>query len=186
MTKLTFAACLLTLVAATSPLFAQEEGGRQGGGQGGARRAPSPVKAQMEKVDEALETVGKFLEKPSGEAPMAAVTAAQVALQEAKQHEPRITQRQPEGERPAFVADYRIQINKTMRGLLDLEDAMVQKDWKAAEKAMATLKDMEKAGHDKFKPKRQRRGEGGEGGGREGGGGGREGGGDAKRSGGDV
>lgn len=168
MKKSVFAAVLLTLAATTSPLLAQEEGQR-----GGGQRAPSPVKQQMEKLDEALEAIGKFLEKPEGEAPMAELAAAQAALHEAKQHAPRSTQRQPEGQQAAYVVDYKLQLNKTLRATLDLEDAMLAKDWAAAGKALAKLDELKKAGHDKFKPRRRRGGEGGEGGEgrREGGGG---------------
>lgn len=168
MKRLAIAAVFLTFAAATSPLFAQDDGQR-----GDGRRAPSPVKEQMEKLDEALEAIGKFLEKPEGEAPMAQLAAAQAALHEAKQHAPRSTQRQPEGQQAAYVVDYKVQLNKTLRAALDLEDAMLAKDWAAAGKALAKLEELKKAGHDKFKPRRRRGGEGGEGGGggREGGGG---------------
>ena len=150
------AAFLLGCTVVSSPLSAQEDGGRQGG-----RRAPSPIEAEMEKLDEAVDAVAEFLKKPAGDAPFASVAVAQAALHEAKQHVPNTTEQQPEGERAAFVKAYRLQINKTMRGLLDLEDALLAADWQAAEKVLGELQKQKKAGHDKFKGKRQRRGAGG-------------------------
>jgi translation initiation factor IF-2 len=56
------------------------------------------------------------------------------------------------------VIAYQVEINKALRGILDLEDAMLTKDLKAAEAAMKALKAMEKAGHKVFKPRRRRGG----------------------------
>jgi hypothetical protein len=157
------AAFLLCCTLVSAPSFAQEDASGSG-----ARRDPSPIEAQMEQLDEAVDAVADFLKKPAGDAPLASVAAAQAALHEAKQHVPNTTERQPEGERAAFVKDYRLQINKTMRGLLDLEDALLGEDWKAAEKVLGELQKQKKAGHDKFKGRRQRGGAGG--GGKSGGG----------------
>ncbi|MEO6598203.1 MAG: hypothetical protein ABIP94_25950, partial [Planctomycetota bacterium] len=139
----------------------------QEGGAKPAGRAPaSPLKTEMEKVETALDAVTAFLKKPEGDAPFAEVAAAQESLHKAKQETPRLAARQPEDKRAAFVTDYKIQINKTARVMLDLEDAMLQKDWKAAEKAAKELEKLEKESHQKFKGQK-----GGPGGGREGGGG---------------
>ena len=81
---------VLGLAVLATPSFAQER-------EGGGGRQGSPLKAEMEKLDEALEAVGEFLKKPEGDAPLAQVAAAEAALNEAKKHEPRATQRQPEG-----------------------------------------------------------------------------------------
>ncbi|MCA8953513.1 MAG: hypothetical protein KDE27_28635 [Planctomycetes bacterium] len=148
------------------------------------RRAPSPVKAEMENLEEAIEKIGEYLKKPEGDAPLAQVEIALESLQAAKKHAPRSAQRQPEEKRDEFVRAYRVAINKTMRSVLDLEDALVLGDHEAAAKALAALEASEKENHRIYKPRRQRRGGGdgdqsGEGG--EGGRGGREG-----RGGGDV
>lgn len=161
--KHTLLTAVLGLAFLATPLFAQE---REGGGGG---RQGSPLKAEMEKLDEALEAVGDFLKKPEGDAPLAQVAAAEAALNEAKKHEPRATQRQPEEKRADYVRDYKVGINKTIRLMLDLEDALLQKDWKAAEKALGELEKAKKEGHQVFKPRRQRGGAGGAGGGERGG-----------------
>ena len=152
---------LLAITTAASPLLCQDEGGKR------PQRAPSEIKAQMEKMEEALDAVGEYLKKPEGDAPMAKITEAAASLMEAKKHAPRATQRQPEDKQADFVRAYQVEINKAMRGILDLEDAMLGKDYKAAAKALAALKDIEKAGHKVYKPRRQRGGAagGGEGGG---------------------
>ena len=122
------------------------------------KRPPAPIKVEMKKFDKALDAVVEFLGDPKGDAPMDKVVAAQMALLEAKKHAPRATTRQPEGDQAAYVTDYRIMMNKTIRAVLDLEDALLKKDWKAAGKIATELNGMKKAGHKKFKPRRRRRG----------------------------
>lgn len=169
MTKFAVLAALLSLPLLTVPSFAQE-GERPAAGQ----RQASPLKEEMEKLEEALEAVEAFLAKPEGDAPLAVVTEAQAEMLKAKARQPRLTERQPEADKPKFVNDYKVQMNKLVRGLLDLEDALLEKNWKAAKKVLDSLEELKKAGHDKFKGKRQRRGggdgEGGGAGGRNGGG----------------
>jgi hypothetical protein len=150
------AAFLLGCTLVSSPSLAQDDASGSG-----SRRAHSPIETEMEKLDEAVDAVAEFLKKPDGDAPLGSVATAQAALHEAKQHVPATTEQQPESERAAFVKAYRLQINKAMRGLLDLEDALLAADWKAAEKVLGELQKQQKAGHDKFKGKRQRRGAGG-------------------------
>lgn len=162
-------AALLGVSATCTPLFAQ-----QGGEQPAGRRG-TPLGTEMKKVEKAIEAVSTFLDKPTGDAPLAEVVAAQEALHKAKQEKPRLTQRQPEDKQDKFVTDYRININKAVRATLDLEDALVQKNWKAAGQAVKELEKLEKDGHKEFKGRRG--GQEGEGGGRAGVG--REGGGNA-------
>lgn len=167
MTKSAVLAALLSLPLLTTPSFAQE-GERPAPGQ----RQASPLKEEMEKLEEALEAVEAFLAKPEGDAPLAVVTEAQAEMLKSKARQPRLTERQPEGEKAKFVSDYKVQMNKLLRGLLDLGDALLEKNWKAAKKVLDSLEELKKAGHDKFKGKRQRRGGGGgEGGGEKGTGG---------------
>ena len=78
-----------------------------------AKRQAPPIKVEMKKLDKALDAVADFLKKPEGDAPMAEIAAAQKALQESKQHQPRATERQPDGERASYVIDYKLQINAT-------------------------------------------------------------------------
>ena len=59
MNKKLLSCALAALVGITAPLSAQED-------TGGAKKK-SPVKAQMEKLDEALDAVGDCLDKPAGE-----------------------------------------------------------------------------------------------------------------------
>jgi len=169
--KQTILTALLGLAFVASPLSAQERGGREG--REGAGRQDPPLKQEMEKLDEAVDAVAEFLKKPDGDAPMAEVAAAQAALHEAKKYEPRATQRQPEDKRADYVRDFRIEINKLIRRVLDLEDALLKKDWKGATKVLDEIEKVKKEGHQVYKPRRQRRGggEGGEGEGRPGGGG---------------
>lgn len=142
---------LFALATATTPILSQDAGQRP-------KRTKSPVKVEMEKMEEALDAVGDFLKKPDGKAPMAEITAAAGSLMEAKKHAPRAAARQPKEKQAAFVIAYQVEINKALRGILDLEDAMLTKDLKAAEAAMKALKAMEKAGHKVFKPRRRRGG----------------------------
>lgn len=138
----------LTIVTAAAPAFAQD-------GQRPARKK-SQVKAEMVKMEDALDVVSEWLKKPEGKAPMDKVTEATLAMVEAKKHAPRATARQPEDKREEFVKNYQIEVNKVIRNLLDLEDAMLKGDHKAAAKILGGFKDMEKAGHKVFKPRRRR------------------------------
>jgi hypothetical protein len=149
--KSSLIAALFTIAAATTPVLSQD------GGQQPKRQKP-PVKVEMEKMEEALDVVGDFLKKPEGKAPMAEITAAAASLMEAKKHAPRAAARQPKEKQAEFILAYQVEINKALRGVLDLEDAMLTKDYKAAEAAMTALKAMEKAGHKVFKPRRRRGG----------------------------
>ena len=130
-----------------TPLFAQDAG----------KRKSPPVKVAMKKFDKALDEVFDFLQEPKGTAPMAKVTEMQAALLEAKQHEPRSLEQQPADKRAAFLRGYKIEINKTIRLVLDLEDALLQQDYKQATKLMDRLDEQKKAAHKVYKPKRRRR-----------------------------
>ena len=118
----------------------------------------APIKAEMKKFDEALDAVIDFLEdgKPGEAPPMAKVAAAQAALQASKQHPPRITGQQPQDKQKAFVRDYRIAMNRMIRSALDLEDALLQGDKKAAQKAVDDMVAQKKTGHRTFKGRRRR------------------------------
>ncbi|MFK7742219.1 MAG: hypothetical protein AB8H80_18035 [Planctomycetota bacterium] len=140
---------LAALVGFVAPLQAQEDSGKT--------RKKSPVKVEMEKLDESLDAVAAFLEKPAGAAPMQQVAAAQAALQEAKKHPPRTLEQQPEEKRAAFLAAYKVEMNKNLRLVLDLEDALLQKDWEAAKTAMAAIKKLKKSAHRTYKGRRRRR-----------------------------
>lgn len=140
---------LATLVLAIpTAAIAQEAGGRK----------KSPVKVEMERLDEALDAVGDYLKEPKGDAPLAQIAAAQAALQESKKHPPGTLEQQPEEKRAEFLAAYKIKINETIRVLLDLEDALLQNKTEDAGKAMQALKELKKTGHRTFKPRRRRRG----------------------------
>ena len=141
---------LASLFAAltTAPIAAQED----------AKPATPPIKAEMKKFDKALDAVIDFLEdsKKGEEPPMAQVAAAQAALQASKQHPPRITGQQPKDKQSEFVRDYRLAMNKMIRSMLDLEDALLTRDWKAAEKAVDDMVAQKKTGHRTFKGRRRR------------------------------
>ena len=100
--------------------------------------------------------LSEWLKKPEGAAPMAKISEAAVAMIEAKKHAPRATARLPKEKQKDFVKNYQIEINKLLRNILDLEDAMLTGDHKAAEQVLASMKDIKKAGHKVFKPRRRR------------------------------
>lgn len=149
MMKRSLLVALLALTTATTPLLSQDAGKRPA-------RKKSPVKVEMEKMADALELVSDWLKKPEGAAPMAKITEAVVAMVEAKKHAPPATARQPEAKQKDFVKNYQIEVNKVLRSILDIEDAMLNGDHKVAEKILGGLKAIEKAGHKVFKPRRRR------------------------------
>jgi len=124
----------------------------------GDERPAAPIKTEMKKFDKALDAVIDFLEdgKSGEKPPMAEVAAAQAALLASKQHPPRITGQQPKDKQDEFVRDYRIAMNKMIRSMLDLEDALLQGDRKAAEKAVDDMVAQKKTGHRTFKGRRRR------------------------------
>lgn len=140
---------LFVLTTATSPLLSQSDSTRPA-------RKKSPVKVEMENMEEALDVVSEWLKKPEGDAPMAKITEATVAMVAAKKHAPRATARLPEDKQKEFVKNYQIEINKLLRSILDLEDAMLKDDHKTAEKILGGMKAIAKAGHKTFKPRRRR------------------------------
>ena len=141
---------LLAITTAAAPLMSQNAEGQR------PKRTRSPVKVEMQKMEEALEAVDDYLQKPEGDAPMAQIAAATTSVIEAKKHAPRAASTQPEEKRADFIKSYQIEMNKVLRGILDLEDALLANDLKAAEKAMKAFSAMEKAGHKVFKPRRRR------------------------------
>ena len=118
---------------------------------------PHPIKVEMKKFDAALDDVSDYLEKPGDKLPMQHVAAAQAALQACKVHAPRTTEQQPKERREEFVRNYRLAINKLLRAALDLEDALLQKDYEAAEKAVDDMLAQRRQGHRTYKGRRRRR-----------------------------
>ncbi len=145
--KKTLLLASLFAASTTAPIAAQED----------AKPATPPIKAEMKKFDKALDVVIEFREKPSQKAPMAEVAAAQAALQESKQHPPRTTGQQPKDKQEEFVRSYRLAMNKMIRSMLDLEDALLNKDYEAAQKAVDDMVAQKKTGHRTYKGRRRRR-----------------------------
>lgn len=149
MMRNTLLVSLLAITLPTLSLHAQED----------AKPQTPPIKAEMKKFDKALDEVIDFLEdgKKGEQPPMAQVAAAQAALHESKQHPPRITGQQPKDKQAEFVKNYRLAMNKMIRSMLDLEDALLNKDYKAAEKAVDEMVAQKKTGHRTFKGRRRRK-----------------------------
>jgi len=160
-----YAALLLPVLAALAPgLDAQDPDAPRRGG--GIRRAPTdraqPADAAqdaasaeefMKGVNRNFRVISRFLRKPEGDAPMAAVMELQKMALQAKIATPSLAETKPEDERAAFVAAYRKDMNKFLRQILDLEDAMAAQEWEKATEIAKALNEAKKAGHEAYKGK---------------------------------
>jgi len=140
----------LGLLAFALPL---QDGGRQGG-----RPEKSPLAKQMEVINGSMRTVGRGWEA-NGASPemLSALADAEQAVLAAKALVPgMLAAMEDEAKKDEELMAFRIEMNALMRGMLDLEDALIAGDNGAVEKSLAALGDLKDAGHQRFKPARGR------------------------------
>ncbi len=106
---------------------------------------------QMEVVEAAVGRLRRSVRDPDKRAEsLALVVEAETAALACKGHTPSMAAALPEGERDAFVAAYRLEAAKLLRGLLDVEIALLNGDDEAAKTALQIVRDMEEPAHERF------------------------------------
>jgi hypothetical protein len=110
-----------------------------------------PIHEGMSKMNRAMRTLRKSLRDESRNAEsLQAIVEAQRGASLAKTETPGVTAKQPESERAAFVVEYRLEIIRVERALLDLEEAVLAGDNEKAQELLKSAKSMEGPGHERF------------------------------------
>jgi len=104
-----------------------------------AAAADDAAASNDEQLDEVMKSINKnyrvvrlFLRKPEGDAPLESVYEMQQACMTAKGLKPSIFEKVPAERREEFVTEYKKSMNQFLRTMLDMEDAMLVKDWEGA------------------------------------------------------
>lgn len=107
--------------------------------------------AHMERMEQALDTLRRSLREPAENAKSLDLVQEMLEAALASRREtPKMTASLPEGERAAFVLEYRKQMVRLAGALLDLEVALLDGNHEEALKVYKNLKKMEEAGHERF------------------------------------
>lgn len=124
----------------------------------------TPVGVHMEAIGKAqkgiraqLKVLAEAKSDAAFDAALALAQDAQKHALQAKNEDPVKLAEIPEGERRAFVADYRRAMKNFIAGWIDLEIALYERDLAAAEAAFKAVGKMKSGGHKSFKKKRARR-----------------------------
>jgi soluble cytochrome b562 len=106
---------------------------------------------QMEVVESAVGRLRRNLRDPAKNADsLQLVVEAQTAALFCKGQTPSMAANVPEAEREAFVAAYRKEMATLLRGMIDLELALLDGDNEAAKTALQSVRDMEEPAHERF------------------------------------
>jgi soluble cytochrome b562 len=113
----------------------------------------TPLGKQMEHVNDALKAIRKETDPAKG---AAEAREAQQALIKAMSELPALVKKMPDGpEKVKAAAEYRKMIGRVFVSLCEMEEAFLAGKTDEVAKIAATLKDMKKAGHDKFMEKEE-------------------------------
>jgi hypothetical protein len=134
------ALCGLALTAFSRPLPQDDE------------HDETPLAEAMNRVGDALGDLRRSVRDPEAtEASLASVLICQEASLFSKTQTPAMAAGVPEGERPAFVKAYRLEMIRFERALLDLEQALLEgKDVESLRELYKGLKGMEDPAHERF------------------------------------
>jgi hypothetical protein len=111
----------------------------------------SVLHENMELIEETLGRLRRELRDASNHrAALERVVVVQQAVLACKNETPPMAASLPEGERQAFVDAFRGQMITLMRGLLELEEALLADDNEAAQAALRKVREMEDPGHERF------------------------------------
>ena len=121
--------------------------------QGGGGK--SQLAQYMGELNAAVRSIPKALEEEGGrEKALAELARIQKVVVDAKAEVPATVASIEDGKKRAEEAvHFRVEMNALLRGFLDLEDAVLQQDDKAVQKALRKLGETEDEGHSEFKGK---------------------------------
>ena len=129
----------------------QDPVGEAAGEAGEAADELTPLAKQMEVVEQGLRKLRRSVRDPERNAESIELLAGmQRAALESKSQRPVMTERVPEAERDAFLADYRKGMIALLEGLLAIEKSLLDGDNRAAREHTKRVAEMEDSGHDKF------------------------------------
>ena len=119
-----------------------------------AQDKPVTVDSHMKAVNRSFRAVKEFIKgDKSGPAPLDALREMQRRALEAKNLEPKKTKTVPAAEQAACLLAFRKEMKVTIVAMLELELALLEKNWAEAEKLVTRLEAEKKEGHNQFKAK---------------------------------
>ena len=140
----------LIAIALAAPLLAAFQD-PVGEAAGEAADEPTALASQMEVVEQGLRKLRRSVRDPERNTESFELLAGmQRAALESKSERPVMTDRVPEAERDAFLADYRKDMIALLEGLLAIEKSLLDGDTRAAREHTKRVAAMEDSGHDKF------------------------------------
>jgi len=145
----------LPLVGVGHPTRGGQERERQEPGERRRERheEDTELARTMESIEHAVKRLRRSLrdEEMRGEALVSLVEIERLSL-DCKQMVPLAMAKVPEGERTAFVRDYRRQMIAFLTRQLELEKALLDEDEAAIKEAFDRFREMEDSSHERFAP----------------------------------
>ncbi len=112
----------------------------------------SPLEGQMKILARGMRTLGNQIGDPSKQQEnISLLETLKKAAVDSKTLDPRKTGEIPDAKRPAFLADYRTELDELGDALNQVEEAVKAGQYKKAKSLIATVNTIKKEGHGKFK-----------------------------------
>ena len=109
------------------------------------------LEENMELIEETLGVLRRELRDPANHpTALERVVVLQRAVLVCKSEQPPMTESLPGAERAAFVTAFRREMVTLLRGLLELEEALLDDNNEAAQAALRRVREMEDPGHERF------------------------------------
>lgn len=111
----------------------------------------SEIDRQMEVVEDAIGKLRRSLrDEAKNEESLTAVATIEAAVLKSKLLTPKMAAAVPEAEREAFVRAYRKELCAMLRDLLELEDALLDRDYERAAPIFKQVRQLEEPAHERF------------------------------------
>ena len=115
-------------------------------------RKVTPLGSKMREINGILRSIGKGIgDESKAAANLEAILRLQTLAVESKKETPTLIGRMEGDERAEMTVGYRMQMNQLLAGLIELENAVLKGEGKAAEKAMRKLNEAKAEGHGEYK-----------------------------------
>ncbi len=112
----------------------------------------SPLEGQMKILARGMRTLGNQIGDPSKQQEnISLLETLKKAAVDSKTLDPRKTGEIPDAKRPAFLADYRTELDELGDALNQVEEAVKAGQYEKAKSLIATVNTIKKEGHGKFK-----------------------------------
>lgn len=130
-----FGLALVATLCLSQPLVGQED------------KKETPLGKQMEAMNDAYKAIKKESDPVKG---AALARTAQDALLKSLAETPKVVAELPEADRAKATANYRTMIAKAFVSFSEIEEAFLAKDLEKVKTLAEGLREMKKAGHDKY------------------------------------